>query len=68
MKTKHGAKNDFLYAAVMFAMFAVLTFNVVMAVVELHPDAYVAYDTGTAASRVATAEADAHAVTAPRAA
>jgi hypothetical protein len=40
MKRKHEAKNDFFYAFVMFAMFAVVVFNVAVEFFEYHPEAY----------------------------
>ena len=40
MKRKHEAKNDFFYAFVMFAMFAVIVFGVVFEVAERDSDAY----------------------------
>ena len=42
MNDRRERKNDFFYAAVVFAMFAVVVFNVVAAYVEFHPDAYFA--------------------------
>jgi len=60
MNYKHGRKNDFFYAAVVFAMFAVVVFNVVAAYVEFHPDAYFAGNGEVAAPRAVAAEAGAH--------
>ena len=39
MKRKHEAKNDFFYAFVMFAMFAVVVFNVAAEFFDRYPEA-----------------------------
>jgi hypothetical protein len=68
MNRKHEAKNDFFYAFVMVAMFAVVVFNVAAAVFEYRPEAYFVDLNGADEPRVMAAEADAHAVAAVRAA
>lgn len=68
MFRKHGAKNDFFYALVMFAMFAVVVFNVAVEFYAHFPEAYFVDFNGDAEPRVMAAEADAHAVMAMRAA
>jgi len=68
MYRKRDAKNDFFYAFVMFAMFAVVVFNVAAEFVALVPEAYFVDFNEAAKPRVMVAEADAHAVVAVRAA
>jgi DNA-directed RNA polymerase specialized sigma24 family protein len=68
MYRKRDAKNDFFYAFVMFAMFAVVVFNVAAELVALVPEAYFADFDEAARPRLMLAEADAHAVVALRAA
>jgi hypothetical protein len=68
MFRKHGAKNDFFYALVMFAMFAVAVFNIVAEFYAHFPEAYFVDFNGVDEPRVMAAEADAHAVLALRAA
>jgi hypothetical protein len=68
MERKHEAKNDFFYAFVMFAIFAVVVFHVAAEFFHRYPEAYLV-DFGEAVeTRVMVAEADAHAVVAVRAA
>jgi hypothetical protein len=68
MYRKRDAKNDFFYAAVMFAMFAVVVFNVAAEFVANYPDAYFVDVNEADEARVMAAKADAHAVMAMRAA
>jgi hypothetical protein len=68
MYRKREAKNDFFYALVMFAMFAVVVFNVAAEFVARHPEAYFVYIDEAAQPRVMAAEVDAPAVVAMRAA
>jgi hypothetical protein len=68
MKRKHEAKNDFFYAFVMFAMFAVVVFNVAVEFFEHHPEAYFVDFNEAVEPHVMAANADAHAGVAVRAA
>jgi len=68
MKHKHEAKNDFFYAFVMFAMFAVFVFNVAVEFFEHHPEAYFVDFNEAVEPHVMAANADAHAGVAVRAA
>jgi len=68
MKRKHEAKNDFFYAFVTFAMFAVVVFNVAAEFFVKHPEAFLVDFNEAVAPRVMAAEADARAVVAMRAA
>ena len=68
MYRKRNAKNDFFYACVMFAMFAVVVFNVAAEFVAVFPEAYFVDFNEAVEPRVMFAEADAHAVVAMRAA
>lgn len=68
MKRKHEAKNDFFYAFVMFAMFAVVVFNVAAEFVERYPEAYFVDFNEAVEPHVMAARADAYAVVAVRAA
>jgi hypothetical protein len=68
MYRKRDAKNDFFYAFVMFAMFAVVVFNVAAEFVAYFPEAYFVDFNEAEEPRVMAAEADAHAVVAMRAA
>ncbi|HTN49951.1 MAG TPA: hypothetical protein VMK32_11015 [Burkholderiaceae bacterium] len=68
MNRKREAKNDFFYACVMFAMFAVVVFNVAAEFVARYPEAYFVDFNEAVAPRVMAAEADAHGVMAMRAA
>ena len=68
MYRKREAKNDFFYAFVMFAMFAVMVFNVAAEFFALYPEAYFVDFNEAVAPREMAAKADAHAVVAMRAA
>ena len=68
MYRKREAKNDFFYALVMFAMFAVVVFNVAAEFVARYPEAYFVDTNEAVEPRVMAAEADAYAVVAMRAA
>jgi len=68
MKRKHEAKNDFFYAFVMFAMFAVVVFSVAAEFFEHHPEAYFVDFNEAVEPHVMAANADAHAGVAVRAA
>ncbi len=68
MKRKHEAKNDFFYAFVMFAMFAVVVFNVAAEFLDRHPEAFFVDTNEAVEPRVMAANADAHAAMAVRAA
>ena len=68
MKRKHEAKNDFFYAFVMFAMFAVVVFNVAAEFFDRNPEAFFVDFNEAVEPRVMAAEADAHADMAMRAA
>jgi hypothetical protein len=68
MNRKRDAKNDFFYAFVMFAMFAVVVFNVAAEFYAHFPEAYFVDFSEAEAPRVMAAEADARAVVAMRAA
>ena len=68
MYRKREAKNDFLYAFVMFAMFAVMVFNVSAEFFALYPEAYVVDFNEVVEPREMAAKADAHADVALRAA
>jgi len=68
MQRKHVAKNDFFYAFVMFAMLAVVVFNVAAEFFDSHPEAFLVDFNEAVGPRVMTAEADAHAFVAMRAA
>jgi len=68
MYRKRDAKNDFFYAFVMFAVFAVVVFNVAAEFVAYYPEAYFVDFNEADEARVMVAEADAHAVVAERAA
>ena len=69
MNRKHRAKkDDFFYAFVMFAMFAVVVFNVAAEFVANDPEAFFVDFNEAVAPRVMVAKADAHAVVAMRAA
>lgn len=68
MYRKRDAKNDFFYAFVMFAVFAVVVFNVAAEFVAYFPEAYFVDFDEADRPRVVVAEADAHAVVAVRAA
>ena len=68
MYRKRDAKNDFFYAFVMFAMFAVVVFNVAAEFVAYLPEAYFVDFNEAVEPRVMAAEADAHAAVAVRAA
>ena len=65
---RNEAKNDFFYAFVMFAMFAVVVFNVAAEFVARYPEAYFVDFNEAAAPRVMAAKADVHAVMAMHAA
>jgi len=65
---RNEAKNDFFYAFVMFAMFAVVVFNVAAEFVARYPEAYFVGFNEAAAPRVMTTKADAYAAMAMRAA
>jgi hypothetical protein len=67
MERKRMAKNDFFYAVVMFAMFAVVVFNVAAEFVAQFPEAYLVDFNEAVAPRVMAAEADARADVAMRA-
>lgn len=68
MYRKREAKNDFFYAFVMFAMFAVVVFNVAAEFVAYLPEAYFVDFNEAVEPRVMLAKADAHADAAMRAA
>ena len=68
MYRKRDAKNDFFYAFVMFALFAVVVFNVAAEFAALVPEAYFVDFDEAAQPRPMLAKADAHAVMAVRAA
>ena len=68
MKHKHEAKNDFFYAFVMFAMFAVVVFNVAAEFFHRYPEAYFVDTNEAAEAREMAANADAHAAVAMRSA
>jgi len=68
MNRKPEAKNDFFYALVIFAMFAVVVFNVAAEFFAHYPEAYFVDFNEAVEPRVMAAEADAHAVVAMRAA
>ena len=68
MYRKREPKNDFFYALVMFAMFAVVVFNVAAEFVAHYPEAYFVDFNEAVEPRVMAAEADAHAFMAMRAA
>jgi hypothetical protein len=68
MKRKHEAKNDFFYAVVMFAMFAVMMFNVAAEFFHRYPEAYFVDTNEAGEAREMAANADAHAAVAMRAA
>ena len=68
MNRKRDAKNDFFYAFVMFAMFAVVVFNVAAQFVAYFPEAYFVDFNEAVEPRMMAAEADAHAAVAMRAA
>lgn len=68
MYRKREAKNDFFYAFVMFAMFAVMVFNVAAEFFALYPEAYFVDFNEVVEPREMAAKADAHAVVAMRAA
>ena len=65
---RNEAKNDFFYAFVMFAMFAVVVFNVAAEVFARYPEAYFVDFNEAVAPRVMAAKADAYAAMAMRAA
>ena len=67
MKRKHVAKNDFFYAFVMFAMFAVVVFNVAAEFFDRNPEAFFVDTNEAVEPREMAANADAHAVVAVRA-
>lgn len=67
MERKRMAKNDFFYAVVMFAMFAVVVFNVAAEFAAQFPEAYLVDFNEAVAPRVMAAEADARADVAMRA-
>jgi hypothetical protein len=67
MKRKPEAKNDFFYAFVMFAMFAVVVFNVTAEFFDRHPEAFFVDTDEAAESRAMAANADAPAGAAGRA-
>jgi hypothetical protein len=67
MKRNHEAKNDFFYAFVMFAMFAVVVFKVAVEFFEHHPEAYFVDFNEAVEPHVMAANADAHAGVAVRA-
>lgn len=68
MDRKRDAKNDFFYAFVMVAMFAVVVFNVVAGFYAHFPEAYFVDFNEAVAPRVMAANADARADVAMRAA
>ena len=68
MYRKCEAKEDFFYAFVMFAMFAVMVFNVAVEFFALYPEAYFVDFNEVVEPREMAAEADAHADVAMRAA
>ena len=68
MYRKRDAKNNFFYAFVMFAMFAVVVFNVAAELVAYLPEAYFVDFNEAVEPRVMAAKADAHADLAMRAA
>jgi hypothetical protein len=68
MYRKRDAKNDFFYALVMFAMFAVVVFTVAAEFAALVPEAYFVDFNEAVRPRPMLAKADAHAVVAMRAA
>lgn len=65
---RNEAKNDFFYAFVMFAMFAVVVFNVAAEFVARYPEAYFVDFNEAVAPRVMAAKADVHAAMAMHAA
>jgi hypothetical protein len=67
MYRKRGAKNDFFYALVLFAILAVAVFNVAVEFAAHFPEAYFA-DFYEVESRRMAANADAQAILAMRAA
>jgi hypothetical protein len=68
MYRKRDAKNDFFYALVVFAVFAVVVFNVAAEFAALVPEAYFVDFNEAVRPLLMLAEADAHAVVAVRAA
>jgi hypothetical protein len=66
MNRKHEAKNDFFYAFVMFAMFAVVVFNVAAEFYAVFPEAYFVDFNEAREPRVMAAKADARAAVAMR--
>ena len=68
MYCKREAKNDFFYAFVMFAMFAVMVFNVAAEFFALYPEAYFVDFNEAVEPREMAVKANAHAVVAMRAA
>jgi hypothetical protein len=68
MKHKHEAeaKNDFFYAVVMFAIFAVMVFNVAVEFFEREHKAYFAQVAEAPQPRAVAVKADARAVPAAR--
>jgi hypothetical protein len=66
MDRKRDAKNDFFYACVMFAMFAVVVFNVAAEFYAVFPEAYFVDFNEAHEPRVMAAKADARADVAMR--
>ena len=67
MYRKRDAKNDFFYGLVLFAVFAVVVFNVAAELAHF-PEAYFVDFNEAVQPRLMVAKADAHAVVAVRAA
>ena len=68
MYRKRDAKNDFFYGLVLFAVFAVVVFNIAAELVAHFPEAYFVDFNEAVQPRQMVAEADAHAAVAVRAA
>lgn len=67
MNRKHEPKNDFFYSFVMFAMFAVVVFNVAAEFIDRHPEASFVDTNEALEPRAMAANADAQDVAAVRA-
>jgi hypothetical protein len=65
---RNEAKNDFFYAFVIFAMFAVVVFNVAAEFFARYPEAYFVDFNEAVEPRVMVAKADVHAAVAMHAA
>jgi hypothetical protein len=59
MKRKHEQKNDFFYSFVIFAMFAVVVFNVAAEFIDRHPEAFFVDTNEALEPREISANADA---------